>query len=126
MAQGSMSSNANYPSNSGIKADGAFVVGQPHFPRNIGVMNITGTPGSTAAYKAQSHLKDDEVDEWVDIDGASISGDGAAATGQRVFYFSGDAARIVADNGTSPGTGLSVPSYELQIYPGEPTAYLPC
>lgn len=125
MSQGSMSSDANYPSNSGIPLDGVQLLGKFSYPRRLVAMTVEGTPGTSATYKAQALLRDDDNSSgtWVDIKSASFTGNGAAATGNLVFEAIGEAVRINAVNGTSPGTGANVPKYSLNVY--EPADQIP-
>lgn len=117
MPAGLMSSDANYPSNSGLQLSGASFLSGFDLQPYVVSMTISKTPGSSASYKAQTLIEDSDASTWVDVPNSTISGNGSAATGQKSFVVVGSAVRIVAVNGTSPGTGANTPQYSLNAYP---------
>lgn len=125
MAKGTMGSNANYPSNNGIALDGSTMLDGSQMGRHLVSLTIGGVPGTTASYKLQALIRDDEITagQWVDVKNSTLSGNGAAATGQIVVSVIGEAVRLVAVNGTSPGTAGNTPTYELNAYPTRPVHY---
>jgi hypothetical protein len=118
MSNGNMTTDGNYPSNTGLPIDGAIVCKTFQYPRRRVALTIDGTPGTGASYKLQTLYRDtnNASGTWVDVNGASLSGNGAAATGSLVATVVGEAVRLVAANGTTPGTGNNVPKYDLQVY----------
>lgn len=116
-AQGQMSANGNYPSDSGLAVGpGVQYLAGRGSRTALASLTITKTPGSGATYKLQQLMKDSDQDSWVDIGTATITGNGAAATGHFTVRFTGVAIRLVAVNGTSPGTGSNTPFYVLRVY----------
>lgn len=116
MATGNMSTDANYPDNNGLQLEtlhsisGGASPGEPY-----GVLTIGGVPGTGASYKLQELVSDAIGTQWVDTKSASFSGNGAAATGQLTARLTGQAVRLVAANGTTPGTGGNTPNYSLEV-----------
>lgn len=117
MSKGTMSSNGNYPSNAGIQVDGVPLLGGFSAEPHIAVLSISGVPGTGASYIPTTLIEDADGAQWGAIKGASLSGNGAAATGQIVFPFTGQAIRLEATNGSSPGTGNNTPAYVLEVFP---------
>lgn len=117
---GLMATNDNYPSASGIPCNGAAMLGGFTMARHLAAFSVAGVPGTTASYKLQVLMDDDDITSWVDVKNSTFSGNGAAATGHKVIPIVGQAVRVVADNGTTPGTGSNTPKYTLNVYPLKP------
>lgn len=122
---GTMSSDANYPADAGIPLDGSDSLSGFSMKPFLLSLSVGGTPGTTASYKAQVLLDDVDVTQWVDVKGMLLSGNGAAACGNVARRVIGQAARVVAVNGTSPGTGADLPTYTLDAFPIEETHRTP-
>ena len=112
MTQGLMSSDANYPSDAGLPLNGTVLLGTEQHRGGLVAVTIGKTPGTGATYQVQERVGG----TWLNHRDGLISGDGAGATGHRVVRCIGDAVRIAAANGTSPGTSTDTPDYVLNVY----------
>ncbi len=117
MSIGEMATDANYPSDDGLQLDGVSMLGNFQMKRHLVAMSIGGVPGTTASYKLVTKMRDDDIDSWVDVANSTLSGNGAAATGTVVVPVIGEAVRIVAVNGTSPGEDDEIPVFTLEVFP---------
>lgn len=117
MSIGLMESDANYPSDAGLQLDGVAMLGNFQMKRHLASMSIGGVPGTGASYKLQVKLRDDDINAWVDVANSILSGDGADATGNVVVPVIGEAVRIVAVNGSSPGEDDETPVFTLEVFP---------
>lgn len=112
MASGLMATDANYPSNAGLQIPGASQLTGFQLQRTIAVMTIAGTLGSgSPAHKMQTLNRDNDVSAWIDVPNTTLN-----AVGQVVAEVVGEAVRVVAANGTSPGTGANTPRFTLNCY----------
>ena len=111
MQSGQMSTDGNYPSANGVSLAhsssllGAYQTGGASFV----TYGVSGTLGGGASYKLQTQINDTYGSQWVDVANSTLS-----ATGQLTAVVTGEAVRVVAANGTSPGTGNNTPTYFLE------------
>lgn len=111
-----MGSDANYPSNAGIRMGLASTVNtslKPVLLQAVQLM-VGGTPGTGADYQVQVETLNGN---WVDCPDLVLSGNGAAATGVVCGLVEGCSVRLNAVNGTSAGTGANTPRYHLGVTP---------
>ena len=115
MSNGLMESDTTFPSSSGIPMDGANML--PGYSQRPFIVagSIGGTPGTGATYDFEVLIEDEDGATWKNL--FTLSGNGAAATGQKTIQTAGKAVRCNADNGTTPGTGANTPYYVLNTYP---------
>lgn len=112
MSSGQMASDANYPSNTGVQIPGASQLTGFQLQRVVAVMTIAGTIGSgSPSYKMQTLNRDSQVSAWIDVPNTTLT-----AVGQVTAEVVGEAVRVVAANGTSPGTGANTPRFTLNCY----------
>lgn len=111
MPSGLMATNANYPADAGVQIPGASQLTGFQLQRHIVAMSIGGTPGTSPSYKIQTLNRDIDVSAWIDVPNTTLT-----STGQIVAEVVGEAVRVVANNGTSPGTGANTPYYTLNCY----------
>lgn len=110
-----MATDTNYPSATGLtlsmssSLDSTFA--NPVFMQAD--LFIGGTPGTTASYQVQiQRLKGGA---WLNATNLLLSGNGSAATGHASARIRATAVRLVAVNGTTPGTGVNTPKYHLGL-----------
>lgn len=117
MSSGIMATDTTYPLSSAVQVEALHgILGADNPSDAYAVMNISKTPGTGASYKLQQLIRDGVSTQWVDVKNAAFSGNGAAATGQVVARISGQAVRILAVNGTTPGTGANTPAFRLSVH----------
>lgn len=117
MASGQMATDANYPSSNGLQLETFHSVVGGNTPGDVfATLTIDKTPGTGATYQIQELISDVNGSQWVNTRNGSISGNGAAATGQITVRVGGQAVRVNAVNGTTPGTAGNTPVYYLDIH----------
>jgi hypothetical protein len=113
MSNSLMSSDANYPSDSGLGLAGSSFLGGFNMVPHLVAWTVAGAPDdSDCDYQLEVLVRDADVASWVEVKGANLTN-----VGQRVDTVVGEAVRVVADNGSSPGTDDDTPRLTLNAYP---------
>lgn len=105
-----MASDGNYPSNEGIRVGQTSVV-NPNF-RSTHLarvsLSLVGTVGSgSPSYQVQVQSA---AGDWVNVRNMVLTAPGSVSAPVQ-----GHAFRLVAVNGSSPGTGANTPQYHLAV-----------
>lgn len=112
MSDSLMSSDANYPSDDGLGMAGSSMLSGFNMVPHVVSMTVAGTPGSSPDYQLETLVRDADVASWVEVKDAVLTD-----AGQWIGVVVGEAVRINADNGTTPGTGDNTPRATLNAYP---------
>lgn len=106
-----MASDGNYPSATGTSLSMSSVR-DANFANQVFAMIdliIAGTPG-TGSPSYQVQVKETSTDDWVNCPNLLLNGAGSVSARSL-----GVAWRLVAANGTTPGTGANTPRYLMNI-----------
>lgn len=106
-----MASDANYPSNNGVRLGLNSEGNTSLYPIQQMYVNmlIGGTPGSSPSYQLEVQTVNGD---WVKQKDFLLT-----SAGQVSGWVEGCAVRIAAANGSSPGTGANTPRYFLGVIP---------